>query len=82
MPLEKAPRYPLNKRLGGSHSRSVLFGKEKNLFSLPGIQTRLLGYPSHSHPTELSWFAVVILMALCFNEEEMSLSCTQAFEIP
>lgn len=80
--LEKAPWYPLNRRLGGCHSRSELFGKEKNLFPLPGIQSRLLGISSRSHPTELSWFAVFILLALSFTEEEMSTSHTQAFGIP
>jgi hypothetical protein len=68
-----------------SHSRSGFFGIEKNLFPLPGIQPRLLGCPSRSLgtiPTKLSWFAAVILLALCLTEEEMSTSCTQAFEIP
>jgi hypothetical protein len=29
VPLSKSPRYPLHKRLGGSHSRSRLCGEEK-----------------------------------------------------
>jgi hypothetical protein len=71
--------------MGGYHNRSGLFEKEKNLFSLPGIQPRLFACPSRSLgtiPTELSWFAVLIVLALYLIEEEMSTSCTQAFEIP
>jgi hypothetical protein len=34
----KEPRYRLNTRLGGPHSRSGHFGKKKHLFPLPGIK--------------------------------------------
>ena len=36
------PRYPLNRRLRGPQSRSALHGEEKNLFPMPGFETRIL----------------------------------------
>jgi hypothetical protein len=43
--------------LGGPHCWSARYGEAKNLLLLPGIESRLLGHPSHSLvaiPTELS----------------------------
>jgi len=34
----KGPLYPVNRRLGGPHSRSGPFGEETNLLSLPGFE--------------------------------------------
>jgi len=34
------PRYPLNRRLGGPHSRYGRFGERNNLFPLPGFEPR------------------------------------------
>jgi hypothetical protein len=36
---KEPPPYPLNKRLGGTHSRSGRFAEEKNLLPLQGIET-------------------------------------------
>jgi len=35
MPVERAPRYSLNRRLGGSQIRCGRFGEKRNLLSLP-----------------------------------------------
>jgi hypothetical protein len=50
------PRYPMCRKLGGSQNRSGRYRVEKNLFPLPGIETRFLGRPACSLvaiPTEL-----------------------------
>jgi hypothetical protein len=39
-PRPSYPGYPLNRGLGGRHSRSGHFGEEKNLFPLPGFKPR------------------------------------------
>jgi hypothetical protein len=39
-PTEKRPRYPLDRRLGVPQSRSGLYGVEKNILTLLGIETR------------------------------------------
>jgi hypothetical protein len=41
------PRYSLNRRLGGTHGRSLRFGEEQNLFSLLAIEPQLLGRALH-----------------------------------
>jgi hypothetical protein len=41
-PLGKSPRYPLDRRLDGPHSRSVRRGEEK-ILALPGLELRPLG---------------------------------------
>jgi hypothetical protein len=38
-PREYSPRHPLEQRLGGPQSQSGLYGKEKNLLSLPGFES-------------------------------------------
>ena len=40
VPPEKEPRYPLNRRLGGPHSRTGFGEKDKNVLSLPSIEPR------------------------------------------
>jgi len=42
----KVPRYVLNKKLGGPHSRTGSFGEQNNSLLLSGSETRFLG----SHP--------------------------------
>jgi hypothetical protein len=45
-PGRKFSRYPLDRRLGGPHNRSGHCGVKENLFPLPKIEPRLLGYPA------------------------------------
>jgi hypothetical protein len=40
LPLGNSPQYTLNKRLGGSQSRSESCGEGKNLLPLSGIEHR------------------------------------------
>jgi hypothetical protein len=47
-PWGNSPGYPLKKRLRGSHNQSPYFGDVKNLFLLPGIEKRLLGFLGRS----------------------------------
>jgi hypothetical protein len=47
-PQGNSPRYQFYGRLGGLQIRSGLYGGEKNLFPLPGIEPRLLDIPVHS----------------------------------
>ena len=42
VPPGKKHRYRLNTRLGGPHSRSERFGKDKNLVSLPAFEPRIV----------------------------------------
>lgn len=39
------PQYHLNRKLRGPQSQSQRFGKEKNLFPLPGIEPQSVGRP-------------------------------------
>ena len=41
VPLDKIPRYPMNRRVDRPHSWSQYFG-EKNLFPLPGFELRFM----------------------------------------
>jgi hypothetical protein len=47
-PQGNSLRYPLYRRLSGPQSRSGRYREEKNLFTLPGLEPRLLIRPSHS----------------------------------
>ena len=40
------PRYPLNRRLGGTQSKSGSFGRQKNTWSLQGTEPRFLASPT------------------------------------
>jgi hypothetical protein len=44
----KISQYPLERRLGGLQIQCGHYGGEKNLFLLPGIEPKLLGYPTCS----------------------------------
>jgi hypothetical protein len=48
LPPGKSLRYQLTRRIGGPQNRSGRNGEEKNLFSLPEIEPRLLGCPARS----------------------------------
>jgi hypothetical protein len=41
-PQGKSPWYPLNRRLGGLHSRSERGGEEKNPQHLPGLEPPII----------------------------------------
>jgi hypothetical protein len=59
------PRYPLYRRLGGPQSRPGCSGEEKNLFPLPGIESRLLGRPAPmlcAIPAELSRHSKIYIL--------------------
>jgi hypothetical protein len=53
--LEKSPRYPLDRRLGGLQSRSRFCGVEKNRSPLPIIEHRPFSTKPVAMATELSW---------------------------
>jgi hypothetical protein len=50
-PQGKSPRYPLDRRLGGSRSRSGRGVEEKNSQPLPGIETQTSDRPARSQWT-------------------------------
>jgi hypothetical protein len=50
----KSPHYPLNRRLGGTQSRSWHCEEEKNVLSLPGIESRQSSPQPVAIPTKLS----------------------------
>jgi hypothetical protein len=57
--LRKESRNTLNRRLGGTHSRSGRFGEEKNLLPLPGFELRTVQTVTQSlHPLRMDcqWF--------------------------
>jgi hypothetical protein len=45
LPSEIVPPVPTGWRLGGSQSRSGLYGEEKIILLLPGIEPRLVALP-------------------------------------
>jgi hypothetical protein len=47
-PYGKSLLYPLNGKMSGLRSLSVLFGAEEKFLPLPGIETIFLGLPAHS----------------------------------
>jgi hypothetical protein len=49
---EKSPRYPMDKRLGGSRSRPELCRVDKTFFPLPGIEP----WPSSLYPVAIVLF--------------------------
>jgi hypothetical protein len=48
LPLGNNPRYPLDRRLGGTQSRYGRYGEKNNFFPLHGIEPRLLDLPALS----------------------------------
>jgi hypothetical protein len=58
-PQGKNPSYPMDRKVGGPQRQSGLYGEEKSLLPLPGIEPQSLyplSYPcSHSHRRS-SWF--------------------------
>jgi hypothetical protein len=50
----KSPNCPLYKRMGGSPSRSEVWGREKDPLLLTEIEPRYLGSPTHSSVTTLT----------------------------
>jgi hypothetical protein len=60
--LGKGPRYPLYRRLGGSHKMSGCYGEE-NVLSLSVIEPQLLGCPARSLvTTHTELFRLLILI--------------------
>jgi hypothetical protein len=62
-PRERAPFYPLDRRLGGPQSRSGRGGEEKNSQPPPAIEPEYTDRPAHipvSIPSELSRLLFVI----------------------
>jgi hypothetical protein len=53
-PQRKSTWYPLDRRLGGSQSRSGRGGEEKNSQSLPGFEPRIIQRIAQHYTTELS----------------------------
>jgi hypothetical protein len=54
IPQGTRPRYPLDRRLGGVHSRSGRCGEEKNIFLLPGMEPNSSAFQPITILTELS----------------------------
>jgi hypothetical protein len=53
-PQGKSPWYPLDRRLGGPHSRSGRGGEEKNSQPLPGLEPPIIQPVAQRYTTELS----------------------------
>jgi hypothetical protein len=51
---EKSPWYPLDRRMGGSQSRSGRGGEEKNSYPLPGLEPLIIQPVAQRYTTELS----------------------------
>jgi hypothetical protein len=63
-PRRRSPRYPLDRMLDGPQYRPERFGEEKNILTLPEIESRTLGSPVRSLvsvPTQLSLFSTKVL---------------------
>jgi hypothetical protein len=69
-PQGKNTWYPPNRRLGGLLSRSGHFGKEKNLFFLPGLEPRIL-----QHGRYVSYDIPVSNIAWMFEHNDFHVSC-------
>jgi hypothetical protein len=54
-PPGKEPRYPLDRKLGGTQNRSGRGGEEKNSHSLPGLEPPIIQPVSQRCTTELPW---------------------------
>jgi hypothetical protein len=59
-PRGTSPRYPLDRKLGGPHSRSGRSGEIKNL-SLPGIKPGPSSPLPVAIPTNLSWLLIFFI---------------------
>jgi hypothetical protein len=61
-PPEEEPLVPLDRRLGGSHSRSRRRDEEKNSQPLPGLEPLIFQPVAQSYTTDLSW---LLICAIC-----------------
>jgi hypothetical protein len=60
LPQGKSPWYPLDRRLGGTQSRSGRDGEEKNSQPLPGLEPQIIQPVAQFYTTELSRLRVMI----------------------
>jgi hypothetical protein len=68
-PRGKSLRYPLDRRLGGLKSRSGRLGEEKIIVTLPGLELRPLGRPTHSQSLyRLRYLFLKIILIMDFND--------------
>jgi hypothetical protein len=67
----KSPRYPLDRRLGGSQSRTGRGGEEKNSQRLPGLKPPIIQLTAQRYTTELSRLIIYKIFLLRFFEVQM-----------
>jgi hypothetical protein len=58
----KAPQYLLNRRLGGPQSRYGPFGEEKNIFTLPGLESRIVQVAIPTKVFQTYWLHLLLLL--------------------
>jgi hypothetical protein len=63
-PKEKSPWYPLDRRLGGPHSRFGRGSEEKNSQLLPGLDPPIIQPIAQRYTTELSRLIYRLLFAV------------------
>lgn len=66
------PRFAFNMRLGGSQTRSGCFGKERNLFGLPGFEVRFLGRQSRGLVTIVTELLRPVPTCIYLSLEQLS----------
>jgi hypothetical protein len=67
--LGKNPRYKLNRRLGGTQSRSGFCGEEESLFPLPGMEQGfpiLLDTLYNERKPQMSEYRDLNLLGVCY----------------
>jgi hypothetical protein len=63
----KSPRYPLDRRQGGTESRSGRYGEDKKYLAPAGIEPTILDRPARSVvaiPTEVSHYILFMVYLL------------------
>jgi hypothetical protein len=69
MPWPLYPRYPLDRRLGGSQSRFGRGGEEKNYQPLPGLEPPIIQPVVQRYTTDLSRLAVVVVVVVVLQQQ-------------
>jgi hypothetical protein len=62
--IHAAAWYPLDRRLGGTQSRSGRGGEEKNSRPLPGLEPAIIQPAAQLYKTELSRLIIIIIIII------------------